>query len=44
MDYLIEPSPETFADKLLGFTLPTRGARGRVVRVRCVIAAPPKRG
>lgn len=33
MDYLIEPSPETFADKLLGFTLPTRGARGRVVRL-----------
>lgn len=33
MDYLIEPSPETFADKLLGFTLPSRGARGRVVRL-----------
>ncbi len=33
MDYLIEASPETFADKLLGFTLPSRGARGRVVRL-----------
>jgi molecular chaperone Hsp33 len=33
MDYLIEPSAETFTDKLLGFTLPARGARGRVVRL-----------
>lgn len=37
MDYLIEPSPETFADKLLGFTLPSRGARGRVVRLDAVL-------
>jgi molecular chaperone Hsp33 len=37
MDYLIEPSPETFADKLLGFTLPSRGARGRVVRLDGVL-------
>jgi molecular chaperone Hsp33 len=37
MDYLIEPSPETFADKLLGFTLPSRGARGRVVRLDTVL-------
>lgn len=37
MDYLIEPLPETFADKLLGFTLPSRGARGRVVRLDAVL-------
>ncbi|MFN3991020.1 MAG: Hsp33 family molecular chaperone HslO [Erythrobacter sp.] len=37
MDYLIEPSPETFADKLLGFTLPNRGARGRVVRLDALL-------
>lgn len=30
----LSPVPaETFGDKLLGFTLPTRGARGRVVRL-----------
>lgn len=39
MEYLIEPSPETFADKLLGFTLPSRGARGRVVRLDSVLDA-----
>jgi molecular chaperone Hsp33 len=33
MDYLIEPATETFSDRLLGFTLPGRGARGRVVRL-----------
>lgn len=30
--------PETFADKLLGFTLPARNARARVVRLDNVIA------
>ena len=37
MDYLIEPSAETFADKLLGFTLPVRGARGRAVRLDALL-------
>ena len=37
MDYLIEPSAETFADKLLGFTLPSRGARGRAVRLDALL-------
>ena len=30
-------SPETFADQLLGFTLPDRNARGRVVRLDNVV-------
>ena len=30
-------TPETFSDKLLGFTLPARNARGRVVRLDNVI-------
>ena len=30
-------TPETFSDKLLGFTLPARNARGRVVRLDSVI-------
>mgnify|MGYP003951346227 FL=1 len=37
MDYLIEPSAETFSDKLLGFTLPSRGARGRMVRLDALL-------
>lgn len=31
------PMPETFADKLLGFTLPARNARGRAVRLDDVL-------
>jgi molecular chaperone Hsp33 len=37
MDYLIHSSAETFSDKLLGFTLPMRGARGRVVRLDALL-------
>jgi molecular chaperone Hsp33 len=37
MDYLIHPSAETFSDKLLGFTLPVRGARGRIVRLDALL-------
>jgi molecular chaperone Hsp33 len=37
MDYLIEPFSETYADKLLGFTLPARNARGRIVRLDGVL-------
>ena len=37
MDYLIQPLTETYSDKLLGFTLPTRGARGRVVRLDALL-------
>ena len=37
MDYLIQDPTETFADKLLGFTLPSRGARGRVVRLDALL-------
>jgi molecular chaperone Hsp33 len=37
MDYLIQSPTETFADKLLGFTLPSRGARGRAVRLDRVL-------
>ena len=33
----MEDQPETFADKLLGFTLPMRNARARVVRLDNVI-------
>lgn len=33
----MENQPETFADKLLGFTLPSRNARARVVRLDTVI-------
>lgn len=33
----MDTQPETFSDKLLGFTLPTRNARGRVVRLDTVI-------
>lgn len=33
----MEIQTETFADKLLGFTLPTRNARARVVRLESVI-------
>ncbi len=33
----MDDQPETFADKLLGFTLPTRNARARVVRLDKVI-------
>ncbi|BDI59648.1 Hsp33 family molecular chaperone HslO [Qipengyuania nanhaisediminis] len=33
----MEQAPETFADKLLGFTLPSRNARARVVRLDAVI-------
>ncbi|MEM8726706.1 MAG: Hsp33 family molecular chaperone HslO, partial [Pseudomonadota bacterium] len=31
------PAPETFSDKLLGFTLPSRNARGRAVRLDAVV-------
>ena len=31
-------APETFSDKLLGFTLPARNARGRAVRLDSVLA------
>lgn len=33
----METRPETFSDTLLGFTLPARNARGRVVRLDAVI-------
>lgn len=33
----MDTQPETFSDKLLGFTLPTRNARARVVRLDRVI-------
>ena len=33
----MKTQPETFADKLLGFTLPARSARARVVRLDSVI-------
>jgi len=33
-----ETSPETFSDTLMGFTLPGRNARGRVVRMEGVLA------
>lgn len=33
----METSPETFSDKLLGFTLPARSARARLVRLDTVI-------
>ncbi|AWW73047.1 molecular chaperone Hsp33 [Erythrobacter sp. KY5] len=33
----MQNQPETFADKLLGFTLPSRNARARVVRLDSVI-------
>ncbi|MGJ8598337.1 Hsp33 family molecular chaperone HslO [Sulfitobacter sp.] len=33
----METQPETFADKLLGFTLPSRNARARIVRLDKVI-------
>lgn len=32
-----DQTPETFSDKLLGFTLPARNARGRVVRLDRVV-------
>lgn len=32
-----EAAPETFADRVLGFTIPTRHARGRVVRLDGVL-------
>lgn len=37
MENLSPTAPETFADKLLGFTLPSRGARGRVVRLDALL-------
>lgn len=33
----MDQSPETFSDKLLGFTLPERNARGRVLRLDSVL-------
>jgi len=33
----MDQSPETFSDQLLGFTLPERNARGRVVRLDAVL-------
>lgn len=35
---MTEPAPETWQDRLLGFTLPDRHARGRVVRLDRVVS------